>query len=76
MPKRLWRVHGALELRTPGTETYQYADPGETLQEVTMPGTTDSSDDVRVFRAKEERAIRSYIVSRSALEANAKPVSL
>jgi hypothetical protein len=75
MPKKLWRVGGPLKLRTPGTQTYQYAELGESLEEVTMPGTTDSPNDVRVFRTKEDRTIRSYIVSRSELAANAKPIS-
>lgn len=75
MPKSLWKVHGRLELRNATTQAYQYADPDETLEEVTMPGTTDSPDDVWVFRTKERHTIQSYIVSRSALEANASLVS-
>lgn len=75
MPKSLWKVHGHLELRDPSTQAYQYAEIDETLEEVTMQGTTDSPDDVRVFRMKETHTIQSYIVSRSALEANATRVS-
>jgi hypothetical protein len=43
-----------LELRNPGTQAYQYDEPGETLEEVPMPGTTDSPDDVRVFPHQRE----------------------
>jgi len=75
MPKKLWKVDGPLRLRTPGTQTHQYAALGELLEEVTMQGTTDSPEDVRVLRSSEERTIRSYIVSRSELAANAEPVS-
>jgi hypothetical protein len=75
MPKKLWKVDVPLKLWTPGTQAYQYADPGELLEEVTMQGTTDSPEDVRVFRSREERTIRSYIVCRSELAANANPVS-
>lgn len=75
MPKKLWKVHGPLELRNLDTQAYQYADLGETLEEVTMPGTTNSPDDVRVFRSKEQHTIQSYITSRAALEASATPVS-
>jgi hypothetical protein len=75
MPKKLWKVVGHLRLRAPGTQAYRYAVPGELLEEVTMQGTTDSPDDVRVFRTGEERTIRSYIASRLELEANAKPTS-
>lgn len=75
MPKSLWKVHGRLELRNPSTKASQYADRDETLEEVTLPGTTDSPGDVRVFRTKEKHTIQSYIVSCSALEANAIRVS-
>ncbi len=75
MLKSFWKVHGRLELRTPSTQAYQYADSDETLEEVTMPGTTDSPDDVRAFRTKVAHTIQSYIVSRSALEASATRVS-
>jgi hypothetical protein len=76
MAKKLWRVDGPLKLwdSDPGTQAYQYAVVGEVLEEVTMPGTTGSPDDVRMFRTKEVRAIRSYIVSRSELTANAKSI--
>jgi hypothetical protein len=71
MRNSLWKVHHRLELRNPRTQAYQFADAGETLEEVTTPGTTDSPDDVRVYRTKERHTIQSYIVSRFALEANA-----
>jgi hypothetical protein len=61
MPTKLWKVHGRLKLRNPGTQVYQYADLDETLEEVTTPGAADSPDDVRVFRAKEKHIIHSYI---------------
>jgi hypothetical protein len=74
MQKTLWKVHGtALGLSNSATQ-YQYADPGEVLEEVMQPGTTNSPDDVRVFRTKEATTI-SYIVSRAELEANASLVS-
>ena len=75
MPRKLWEVHVRLQLPNTGTHAYQYADPDEILEEVTSPGTTNSPDDVRVFRTKEKNTILSYIVFRAALEANAKPVS-
>lgn len=72
MPKKLWKVRGPLQLRNTLTQAYQYAAPYETLEEVTMPGTTNSRDDVRVFR---EDRIQSYVVTREALEANATLIS-
>jgi hypothetical protein len=74
MLKNLWRVHGTLELRNQRTQAYQYSDIGETLELVTTRAEGVSFDDVRVFRTKERHTIQSYVISRSALEANATPV--
>jgi hypothetical protein len=75
MPKKLWMVNGTLQLVNPSTQAYQYAERDEILEEVTTPGTTNSPDEVRVYRAKENHTIQSYIVSRAALEGNATLVS-
>jgi hypothetical protein len=69
MPKKLWKVHGLLQLTNTSTRAHQYAELDETLEEVTTPG--GNPDEVRVFRTQEKHTIQSYNVSRAALEASA-----
>jgi hypothetical protein len=65
MPQNLWKVHGTLELFNSPTQ-YQYAEPDEILEEVTMPGTTSSPNEVRVFRTKEKTTISYIVISRGS----------
>ena len=62
-----------LKLRYPGTGIFEVAATDEIVEERTEP--TDSPDDVRVYRLhKDHNDFHSFIVSRSELHANAKPV--
>jgi len=76
MMKKLWKVHMQLKLRYPGTKAFQVAAIDEIVEERREPGTTDISDDVRVYRLHQEHNdFQSFIVSRSDLEASAILVS-
>jgi hypothetical protein len=75
MPKKLWKVDIPLKLWEKGTQTYLSADPGELLEEVTLQEKILSPEDVLVFRTKETKIIRTYVVSRPELAANARTVS-
>ncbi len=73
MPKKLWKVHVPLKLRYPGTKTFEVAAIDEIVEERTEPA--DSPADVRVYRLhKDYNDFQSFIVSRSELDANARPV--
>ena len=73
MPKKLWKVHVPLKLRYPGTKTFALAALNEIVEE--RMEMADSPTDVRVYRLhKECNDFQSYIVSRSELDASAKPV--
>jgi hypothetical protein len=73
MPKKLWKVHVSLTLRYPGTKTCEVAGVDEIVEECAEPA--DSPADVRVYRLhKGYNDFQSFIVSRSELDANAKPV--
>ena len=72
MTKKLWKVHVPLKLRYPGTKTFEVAAIGEIVEERAEAGTSDSSDDVRVYRLhKEFNDFQSFMVSRSELDSNA-----
>jgi hypothetical protein len=76
MPKKLWKVHVPLNLRYPGTKSFEVAAIDEIVEERLEPTTTNSPADVRVYRLhKEHNDFQSFIVSRSELDANTKPVS-
>ena len=76
MPKKLWKVHVPLNLRYPGTKSFEVAAIDEIVEERLDPATTDSPAEVRVYRLhKEHNDFQSFIVSRSELDANTKPVS-
>ena len=73
MPKKLWKVHVPLKLRYPGTKTFELAAVDEIVEERMEPA--DSSADVRIYRLhKEHNDFQSFIVSRSELDASARPV--
>jgi hypothetical protein len=70
MSKKLWKVHAQqLRLTNPSTKAWQYAEPGEVLEEVTTAGAAGPGE-VRIFRTKEP-GIQGYIVSFTALDADA-----
>jgi hypothetical protein len=80
MPKRFWKVDSALKLREKDTLRCLYAETGELLEEVILQEKTLRPDDLSpedtlVFRAKETKIIKTYVVSRSELATNAKLVS-
>jgi hypothetical protein len=76
MPKKLWKVHVPLKLRYPGTKTFEVAAIGDIVEERAEPGTSESSDDVRVYRLhKEHNDFHSFMVSRAELDSSAKSCS-
>jgi len=76
MPRKFWKVHVPLKLRYPGTKTFQVAELDEIVEERLEQGPNESPAEVRVYRMhKEHNNFQSFIVSRTELDASAKPVS-
>ncbi len=76
MTKKFWKVHAPLKLRYPGTQTFETAGVDEIVEERVETGISATPEaEVRVYRRhKEFNDFHSFIVSRTELDASAKPV--